>query len=291
MPNARSRSVGALALVLVAAACGSSSSHADLRRSMPSRRPPGDRRADLDFGPRGHDHDPPLHPPLPRPPRRRPRPFPRLPHRPPPRPSPTHRRRPSPSPRRARSECAGRHARRAPARRAPARHDHRRPQALRNTAEAYAAGYRSIGDAADRRRALHELVVRQRRPHPRPDATRVGRVRVPRRQADRGRRDVRAAVREHVRQTCPTSAARSRSGTCTATSASPPTRSTESSSGHRRSTVRARRERRRPATRRCCTCGPSRTRAVRSPRSRASAPGRFPTGQTRNCDTRNASVP
>ena len=47
----------------------------------------------------------------------------------------------------------------------------------------------------------------------------------------------------------------------------------------------------RPATPPCCTCGTSRLPAVRSAALEGVGAGQVPAGQTRNCDTTNASVP
>ena len=67
-----------------------------------------------------------------------------------------------------------------------------------NPATAYADGFRSIGDLLHRQRALRQVVVRRRRPHPRLEVSRVARLPVPQRCEDLGVRDVHAAVRGAV---------------------------------------------------------------------------------------------
>ena len=77
----------------------------------------------------------------------------------------------------------------------------------------------------------------ERRPHPRPAEARVARVRVPQRQADGSSPRCTCCRSGATSPTSPTSAARSRSGTSTATSASPTIPSRRSSPASRRSTA------------------------------------------------------
>ena len=167
------------------------------------------------------------------------------------------------------------------------RDDDRRPREVRrHRPTAIAAGYRSIGDALTGDEHYVKWSYVERRSHPRPDAARVARLRDTATASSRSRPRCTCCRSAAASPTCPTSAARSRSGTCTSDLCLTDDPTQKMLAGLRRGRRQVPgRARRRPATRRCCTCGSCRTRADRSPRSKASAPARCRPARPRLCDT------